>query len=350
MRCEELHALLDRYLDGGLTDAERAQAEEHLLTCPSCRLALQVRRDSRTLEEDGEVPAAFSESWRLAIRREEAAQPGTSWNGLLRLLSVAAAFILVVGGTLLAGEQRRNWTAQTAVPPPMAVPEAAGAMEYSAFDAAPATEDQGTFAMRAAPAPKAQPQLARSAAFSIQTDDFDLDYAELAQALETLGGRTELETLAVSDDGLRTATLDARIPAENLDELTGRLQSIGTRLSYSESSEDLTQAFAQAQSRLDAPQAEAAGTAALSEELLALESRVTEPAVTITLAEAPAAPVIPDVPLDARVMDGLRAVWGWAAPTISDFLVFLAVALPAIAVLALAAAIITLIYKRRKHP
>ncbi len=168
MRCDKLNALLDLYPGGPLTQEQRLEVEEHLASCPSCRLAAKMRGDARALSETDDLPEGFSASWRQAIREEAAKTTPMPVGKLIRWMSVAAALLVMVGGTWLAGEQRRS---RETLPIPMAMEamEAAGAAEDAiteSFESAPAAgmAPDNAYAMRAAPAPKAAPDETATAA------------------------------------------------------------------------------------------------------------------------------------------------------------------------------------------
>lgn len=98
MDCKAFSNLLDAWLDGELSREDQARMEAHAAECPACAALLTLRRDCREMDESVEVPAAFSASWREMIRAEaEPARKKPSWR---TLLTVAAALVFVVGGTL----------------------------------------------------------------------------------------------------------------------------------------------------------------------------------------------------------------------------------------------------------
>lgn len=62
LTCQELVELVTEYLEGSLPDAERARFEEHVMTCPPCRVHIdQMRRTISVvgrLSEESLSPAA----------------------------------------------------------------------------------------------------------------------------------------------------------------------------------------------------------------------------------------------------------------------------------------------------
>lgn len=62
LTCQELVELVTEYLEGSLPAAERARFEEHVMTCPPCRIHIdQMRRTISVvgrLSEESLSPAA----------------------------------------------------------------------------------------------------------------------------------------------------------------------------------------------------------------------------------------------------------------------------------------------------
>jgi anti-sigma factor (TIGR02949 family) len=123
MQCEEVRLRLDAYLDGELTEAERAPLSGHVESCPDCGpeiAALERLRDGiRRAAPDYRAPAELRSRIRFALRRETAASP--SWG--LRApgwLAYAASLLLAVavgsGGTwLITNESQENTIANEVI-------------------------------------------------------------------------------------------------------------------------------------------------------------------------------------------------------------------------------------------
>ena len=71
MDCKEFSNLLDAWLDGTLPDRDADRMREHAEQCDACASLYALRQDCRRLDEEIEVPEAFSSSWRQMIREEE---------------------------------------------------------------------------------------------------------------------------------------------------------------------------------------------------------------------------------------------------------------------------------------
>jgi anti-sigma factor RsiW len=65
MTCQELVELVTEYLEGALSDLDRARFEEHVALCPMCQVHLeQLRvtvRELGTLREQDVDPAVLAE-------------------------------------------------------------------------------------------------------------------------------------------------------------------------------------------------------------------------------------------------------------------------------------------------
>ena len=126
MTCEELNGLLDRLMDGELTEDERRAMTEHGAGCPDCaeaiRATLQMKALFEEMEPEVDVPLAAQAKWRGAVREEAARQKKhrlTRWIG-----SAAAAVVVLVGVGLAVngGLSPQNAAPQTKV---AEMPEAA---------------------------------------------------------------------------------------------------------------------------------------------------------------------------------------------------------------------------------
>jgi len=115
MQCEEVRPRLDRYLDGELSEAERALMRDHLAGCTDCgpeaaaneRLRDEIRQSAPRYR----TPEALRSQIRFAIRREDAANAAAlrtpGW------LAYAASILLAVavgsGGTFwIVGERQES--------------------------------------------------------------------------------------------------------------------------------------------------------------------------------------------------------------------------------------------------
>lgn len=99
MTCEAVNGLLDKLMDGELTEDERAALEAHGRECPACAEAihatLQMKALFSEMTPEADVPLAAQAKWRNAIKEEAKQRKGrrlTRWVG-----SAAAAVVVLVG-------------------------------------------------------------------------------------------------------------------------------------------------------------------------------------------------------------------------------------------------------------
>jgi len=138
--CEEFAPLLSAFVDGELTEGERAEVLAHVSECEKCRRLLgELTALHAALGEleDEDVPAGFTEGVMAAVRAEKAAakpqvKKRSTWRRWMPMAACAAIVALAAAVT---------------------IPRTA--MKQEANDAAPAApaaqEDQAMFSMAAPP-------------------------------------------------------------------------------------------------------------------------------------------------------------------------------------------------------
>jgi len=80
MKCEELLAMLNEYVDGPIDPGICEAFEKHLAGCNPCRVVVDNIRQTITLyrkDEPCELPLAFRERLHAAIRDCRKKKPGT---------------------------------------------------------------------------------------------------------------------------------------------------------------------------------------------------------------------------------------------------------------------------------
>jgi anti-sigma factor RsiW len=81
MKCEEVHRLLDVYLDGELDFAQRLELEQHLVDCPSCQSLIEENQEFRAFFATNvityQAPARLEARVRAALRQEQAKEPSS---------------------------------------------------------------------------------------------------------------------------------------------------------------------------------------------------------------------------------------------------------------------------------
>ena len=175
MTCGEVNGLLDRLMDGELTEEERRAMEAHGRECPECAEAIRATMRMKALfdemEPEADVPLAAQAKWRGAVR-EAARQKNRA--RLIRWIGSAAAAVVVLAGVGLAmnlrGAPARD--TQNAEAQIVEISEAGEADEAAESAADPAMEEPGAAAPDSAgeaPA-KAQTDSAGEAPANAQTD------------------------------------------------------------------------------------------------------------------------------------------------------------------------------------
>ena len=99
MKCDEVNALLDRWMDDELTDEQIEQLQAHEQQCPECAPAIRAGRQLRALlaqaEPEEDVPLQAQARWRGAVRQESRRQRNR--RVIRRAASMAAAIVVLAG-------------------------------------------------------------------------------------------------------------------------------------------------------------------------------------------------------------------------------------------------------------
>ena len=72
MKCEELLAMLNEYVDGTVDPAVCSEFEQHMAGCNPCQVVVDNIRQTITLYKDGQpydLPAAFHRRLHAALRQ-----------------------------------------------------------------------------------------------------------------------------------------------------------------------------------------------------------------------------------------------------------------------------------------
>lgn len=365
----------------------------------------EVLRDalSGLNDEVPPMPEGLHAAWMQKVeddmnnsRMENAREKTRSRRSITRFLSVAAAMVFVVGGTMLT---RDDLYAKSA---PQTNGSARAALFDSAFanggdyDAAEAYDEElvteaetaaygavMTGSSRSAKATAADTATAdkkiiRNASLTISTQTFENSLSALETACEEQGGWIESVSESVSSyTGLRTAYLTLRIPQETLDTYLAGTEALG-RITYrSESAQDVTASYQDTQTRLntqlalmDRLQALITESGDLSD-LLALESQIADTqyqidslqsalnstdrqvnysTVSVTLREEKNADLTDSsVSFGERLTSAIGVGLDTLVGFLGDALVFLVAAAPFIAIVAIVFVTVRLIRKRRRQ-
>lgn len=348
----------------------------------------KLDQDLRSLQEDvPPMPEDFHTGWMTKVE-EEAMQKNTKRTSWTRILSVAAALVFVVGSTLLTRDD---------LAPSKSAQEEYGYTSYGATNGyslrgagsasntvynSEASYDGGTVMMTKSTSDMAVEEateakkIIRTASLSITTQTYEESLAYLKQLCEEKGGWISY-TYENADSDRRTASLTMRVPSAELDAFLTGAGDTGRITWRSESADDVTESYYDTKARLETQQALMARLQALVtdaadlSDLLALEAQIADTqyqidrlqaslnstdqqvdyaTVDVSLREELPADSLTDVEksLGERIMNAIETGWEAFTDFLSDTAVFLAAALPFIAVAAMLVIVVKIIKKRRK--
>lgn len=266
MNCEQFEALLPRYPDDLTDDAERTAFLLHAAECPACGTMLAEQeallQALAAVDEDVQMPRAFADGWRQAIRGEKGKARRPWYARWQSWAAAAAAAVFVFGGTAL---MRAGLLFQDTVPAQTAVSSAYAPVPNEApmarYDAAMPQMDMEMELMEESAADTAtggttrQTILLRSASIDLETLSFDTDMDRVKALLEGAGGWVEYqstygEPLADNPESGRYAYMRLRVPEAALDGMIADLHGIGVVKSMESTAEDVTDSYYDVQGRL----------------------------------------------------------------------------------------------------
>ena len=346
-------------------------------------------QDLRSLQEDvPPMPEDFHAGWMKKVE-EEAMQKQTKRTSWTRILSVAAALVFVVGGTLLtrddlapstSAQEDYSYTSYGATGGYSL--RAAGTASNTVYDSE-ASYDDGMVMMAKATSDTAaleasapEKKVIRTASLTITTQTFDESLANLKALCEEKGGWIAY-IYENADSYRRTATLTLRIPSGELDAFLTGVGDTGRITHRSESADDVTDSYYDTVARLETQKALMARLQALITEaadlsdLLELESQIADTqyqidrlqanlnstdrqvdyaTVDVSLREERPADSLTDVEktLGERLMDAIETGWEAFTEFLSDMAVFLAAALPFIGVVVVLVIVVKVIRRKKK--
>ena len=252
------------------------------------------------------MPEGLHAAWMQKVTEDPYKQPHMEkpqrWRGVTRFLSVAAAMVFIIGGTLLTrdtlladsmdmkfGQNESGYTRTTSAKESYVYgAEAYDYEEDSAMDTGVMlTAARGASADAAAAentaAVTTEKKIIRTASLTIQTQTFEDSLNALKAVCENQGGWLEYASEDLNSyTGLRTAYLTLRIPQDGLDVYLDETAALGRVTSRSESATDVTASYQDTQTRLDTQLALMERLKALINEsgdlsdLLALESQIAD--------------------------------------------------------------------------
>ncbi|MBE5805042.1 MAG: DUF4349 domain-containing protein [Clostridiales bacterium] len=351
-------------------------------------------QELRSLAEDvPPMPEGFHAGWMKQVE-EEAMQKKSTRTQWTRILSVAAALIFVVGGTMLS---RDNFSAETSASkdagyytsasPTSAYGTTVGysmrgsaSYEEASYDsAAESTVMMSKVANNdAAAVAETSPEkkIIRTASLNIATQAFDESLAALKQLCEEKGGWIA-NVYENADSARRTASLTMRIPSTELDAFLDGVGDTGRITWRSESADDVTESYYDTMARLETQQALKDRLLALVTEaadlrdLLELESEIADTQYQIDRLQAQLnstdrqvdyatvdVSLREEIPSDSlitkertfgeRLMDAIETGWEAFTEFLGDMVVFLAASFPFVLVIAVVVIVVKVIRKRRR--
>lgn len=359
----------------------------------------EVLRDalSGLNEEVPPMPEGLHSAWMQKVEadmNEKRTEQTRTRRSYTRFLSIAAAMVFVVGGTLLTRDSlkpmsdtgtnhKRNANTEIAgysytSDEDFAVDE--GAKAESATPMLAMTRGAGNDAIEENGSARSMPEekkIIRTASMTIATQTFEDSLATLRSGCEGQGGWIESFSENTSrSTGLRNAYLTLRIPQDLLDTYLADMDSLGRITHRSESAQDVTASYQDTQTRLNTQLALMERLQHLITEsgdlsdLLALESQIAETqyqidslqsrlkntdrkvnyaTVTVTLQEEKTVELTDGtVSLWDRIFSAVQVGWDALVTFLSDMVVFLMAALPFIAIAAVFLIVIRIVRRRKK--
>ena len=394
MNCEAYQALLTTCLEEGFTPEAEEQLRRHEAQCPDCaalRASLEALPDSLASLETAvpPMPEGLHQRWTEALKGENNGMENREKTGRTRhgfgrgALAVAAALVLLIGGTVWARDSlpgRRTASpaaartdagqnaAKTSAPAYGASAYANGAADYETpFAAAEADMADYDTPMEEAEtegaaggvrgAAQRETKLIRNVSLTIATRTFEESYEALRGSAGD--GWISYSSVSTSSNGLRTASLTLRIPADQVDAFLAGTGSFGRVTRQEETTQDVTDSYYDTQSRLETQKAllsryqELVAKAEDMSDLLTLEnamaeiqwqidsytaslnatdSRVQYATISVTLREEKEQErvQVTELGFGERISAALAVGWEALTDFLEDMAVFLIAALPVI--------------------
>lgn len=398
MNCEQYAALLDKLWEEAITPEEAARLREHEQSCDACarrrREAELLRDDLDALaQEELPLPEGFHQGWMQLVEQEAdnmrktSEAPKEQRRHFTRFLSLAAAAVFLVGGTLLTRDQLQLTAPSGRTEETSDDAYSGGTSGYTASDTLYMSENTRSAGVESYSLSAANGGVEETAESKIiRTVSLSLGSGTFTQDLETLQGLCEeaggwISYISVSGDeaqASRRASLTLRVPEEKLDAFLQGAGELGRVISQTETAQDVTASYqdiaarlATQQAKMERLQALMSETATLSE-LLELESAIADTQFTldslqsqlnqtddqvayatvdISLREESSADAVTtrELSLGERLLAGLKTGWGTFWSFCKDMLVFLSATLPYLVALAVIVIPARIIIRKKRH-
>ncbi len=398
MNCEQYAALLDKLWEDAITPEEAARLREHEQSCDACarrrREAELLRDDLDALaQEELPLPEGFHQGWMQLVEQEAdnmrktSEAPKEQRRHFTRFLSLAAAAVFLVGGTLLTRDQLQLTAPSGRTEETSDDAYSGGTSGYTASDTLYMSENTRSAGVESYSLSAANGGVEETAESKIiRTVSLSLGSGTFTQDLETLQGLCEeaggwISYISVSGDeaqASRRASLTLRVPEEKLDAFLQGAGELGRVISQTETAQDVTASYqdiaarlATQQAKMERLQALMSETATLSE-LLELESAIADTQYTldslqsqlnqtddqvayatvdVSLREESSADAVTtrELSLGERLLAGLKTGWGTFWSFCKDMLVFLSATLPYLVALTVIVIPARIIIRKKRH-
>lgn len=297
-----------------------------------------------------------------------------------RFLSVAAAFVFVITGTLLTKDKltpdsaSTNYGISKASIPAEDTEAASGTVMLAGTRSASATSAVAESNSVSSDS-LSESKIIRNASLTIKTNTYENSMQLLDDLLTQYDGYVEYSSEATSNDALRNASMTLRVPSESLDAFLTDAEALGRITRRTISADDVTASHQDTAARLENQRLLLARLQALTDtagdlsDLLALESQLADTQYTIEQLESSLADTDAQVShatirlsiseelqadlsdtsvsLGERITSALHIGWHAFIGFLQDCMVFLTAALPFIGVVVVIAIIAALC--RRHH-
>lgn len=287
MNCDAYKALLHRILDGEtISDEEQAAMQQHEEQCMTCRAEGEqlyaVHAQCARLDEEIEVPDAFAQGWRKAVRAEAARKRKMPSRALV---SVAAGVLVFALGGMSMMESDVNGTESA---PQLMTSRSATTAEYGANYSMKSTAyDASSELLAVEEAAEEESETTskriRTASIQLRTAAFDHALEQLRSLSTQYGGYVGSEELyGVAGEESRRAYMDVYVESAELDACLEAVVMLGDVQSRSVSVTDVTEAYTDTSGRLESAQArrerllELTAQAQDMSELIELEAALSE--------------------------------------------------------------------------
>lgn len=290
MNCIKFRELLDGYIDDALSNEEIAFMKAHAETCEKCgeelRFSDMIKKEIRGMDDDVVVPLQAQAAWRNAVRKEIKARKLR--KAYKAVSSVAAALVVLIGTTFAMRETG-------ALPPKYVLPEdnVSAVMTANTMD-----EDMAAFAMpeTAMKARMAVPSIEFVIESDGETDDLIVGVSDGDNIIKSAD--ITLESASIENDARAIydlaeeyegyvsedirdyamyashAELVSRIPVDLMDDYIAAAENIGKVISVSRFSQNADELYYNIDNRLESK-------IALSEEISAMVKNADEESILL---------------------------------------------------------------------